>query len=106
MEGFFSLPVWGVIFGGAYFRNFTVYMTCPFKMLTFTSLGGAGASCFLASWSSSFFFLTELSGGVLPELCYYTLRLVLFCKTNLVEMRTPMMTLLMKGLCPFNYGKQ
>ena len=52
------------------------------------------------------FFLTELSGGVLPELCYYTLRLVLFCKTNLVEMRTSMMTLLMKGLCPFNYGKQ
>ena len=22
--GFFALPVWGLIFGGAYFRNFTV----------------------------------------------------------------------------------
>ena len=24
-EGFFSLFVWGLIFGGAYFRNFTVF---------------------------------------------------------------------------------
>ena len=23
--GFFALPVWGLIFGGAYFRNFTVF---------------------------------------------------------------------------------
>ena len=52
------------------------------------------------------FFLTELSGGVLPDLCCYIWRLVLFCKTNLVEISTSMMTLLMKGLCPFNYGKQ
>ena len=57
-------------------------MTCPFRLLTFTSLGGAGGSCFLASWSSSFFFPTEISSGVLPELCYCTLRLVLFCKRN------------------------
>ena len=81
-------------------------MTCPFRLLTFTSLGGAGGSCFLASWSSSFFFPTEISSGVLPELCYCTLRLVLFCKRNLVEISTSMMILPMKGLCPFNSDKQ
>ena len=52
------------------------------------------------------FFPTEISGGVLRELCYCTLRLVVFCKTNLVEISTSMMTLLMKGLCPFNSDKQ
>ena len=81
-------------------------MTCPFSLLTFTSLGGAGGSCFLASWGLSFFFSTEICGGVLRELCYCTLRLVVFCKTNLVEISTSMMTLLMKGLCPFNSDKQ
>ena len=25
-EGFFALPVWGALFGGAYFRNFTVFL--------------------------------------------------------------------------------
>ena len=81
-------------------------MTCPFSFLTFTSLGGVGGSCFLASWGLSFFFPTEISGGVLRELCYCTLRLVVFFKTNLVEISTSMMTLLMKGLCPFNSDKQ
>ena len=52
------------------------------------------------------FFPTEISSGVLTELCYCSLRLVLFCKTNLVEISTSMMTLPMKGLCPFNSDKQ
>ena len=62
----------------------------------------------LAFWrrGARHFFPTEISGGVLRELCYWTLRLVVFCKTNLVEISTSMMTLLMKGLCPFNSDKQ
>ena len=27
--GFFASRLWGVIFGGAYFRNFTVFQSCP-----------------------------------------------------------------------------
>jgi len=37
--------------------------------------------------------LAENSGGVLPLLCQHLLRPVLFCKTNLVEISTSMMTL-------------
>ena len=61
----------------------------------------------LASWrrGGRHFFPTKISGGVLPELCYCTLRLVVLCKTNLVEISTSMMTLLMKGLFPFNSDK-
>ena len=35
----------------------------------------------------------ENSSGILPKLCYGMLHLVFFCKTNLVEISTSMMTL-------------
>ena len=39
------------------------------------------------------FLPAEISGGVLSQLCYCFLRLVLFCETNLMEISTSMMTL-------------
>ena len=44
-EGFFALRVWGLIFGGTYFRNFTVYAV-DIVIQRFNNWGQVATICF------------------------------------------------------------
>ena len=83
-------------------------MTCPFKLLTFTSLGGTGGSCSWRRGARHFFAGRNLWWRVVSAL------LLFFAPCSLLRNKfsgdqyidDDIITLLMKGLCPFNSGEQ